>query len=564
MTSNTGGRSIGRALKRYGVKYAFNGISVDMSPLLDGLLREGIELINVRHEASAGYMAHGWSRATRGLGVCVGTGAVGPLNMATPIAASYYECSPVLAICGHSPYRQLDKGALHEFDAVRMCESFTKWARLCTDGGRFAEYVHIGVRNAISGRPGPVLLEFPSDLLAKSFAEQTEEMINFSNGISMSSADQSSIKRLSEMVAAAQRPVLLLGNGTYWSGASDAIQQLVEFARIPVVARGGQAQGCLPEDHPLCLGSLVLGRPNAATLTLQKADLVVAVGIRFEAMASIPVLAPDTKVVQIDILPSELGRNIKVDLGICSDANAAVTQLLHELKNSDLKKNTEWLKVPLEEKRKLEDSLNQESNSQSITSAILIKELRDFLPRDSWVILDGADVTAVAKMHIKAYLPGHILSSNGNLGNIGAGVPFSMGVKLANPDQLVLLLTGDGSFLFNSRELDTARRHGINILCVVGNDRAWGAEYHPMAKTFGVDSAEKMGGLLSDETRYDKYAEALGCYGELVTKPSEILPALIRARDSGKPSVLDVRLERKDQWPQRSQRFQDSIKLATV
>ncbi|MDG6904968.1 MAG: thiamine pyrophosphate-binding protein [Nitrososphaerota archaeon] len=551
MTDPSGGMLIARALRKHGVKFVFNGVALDMSPVQNACLDEGMELINVRHEAAAAYMAHGYARATRQTGVCIVHTGPGALNITTPIAAAFYECSPVLAICGHTSQDKVDNGANHEFDAIRVFEQFIKFGRICTDGTRFGDYVNLALRHANVGRPGPVVLEFPTSLMANHHKEASMQFLNDYDPISPPAADPRAVKETAELLRVSSHPVILAGNGVYWSDASADIKELAEFAGIPVVTRSGQAQGCIPEDHPLSFGVLTRG-PNSA---LGKADFILAIGIQFDAATTVPPIAAGVKVVQVDIDLAELGRYVNLKIGICSDAKQALSQIVNEVKYQNIRKNTEWLKEVREDMRKSEQELpgmDELSKSNPISHVRLVKEIKDFLPKDSWFVYDGATIAGAARRIIKAYYPGRIISAYGNLGNMGAGVPFTIGVKIAHPDKPVLLLEGDGSFLFNSRELETAQRHGINFVCVIGNDRAWGAEHYSMANAFGESQAAKMGTLLSGNTRYDKYAESLGCYGELVTDATEIVPALKRCYESGKPSVLDVRIFRRDMYPDNS------------
>ena len=206
------------------------------------------------------------------------------------------------------------------------------------------------------------------------------------------------------------------------------------------------------------------------------------------------------------------------------------------------RKELSWVKRIGEEKRKFEDRLIDEGSSPAkpIMPQRLCKEIREFLPRDAIVVVDGGDMSIWGLTYLRAYFPRHMILSPGrHMEHLGVGVPVAMGAKLACPDKKVLLLTGDGSFLFNGREIDTARRHGIPIVCVIGNDCAMGMDMHEQIIAYGKERV--IATKLNPNARYDKYAEALDCYGELVTDPTEIKPALKRAFESGLPAVLDVR-----------------------
>jgi acetolactate synthase-1/2/3 large subunit len=278
--------------------------------------------------------------------------------------------------------------------------------------------------------------------------------------------------------------------------------------------------------------------------------VLLTIGIRFGEMMGYgggALYAPDVKVVSVDIEPLEIGRNRPIDIGISGDARAVLTQLIgaanEELKSSGRKREeTAWVKKV----RSSADAIWEILRSASLSSDIPInpgrlgKEICEFLGKDAYLVADGGEIQSHVVPQFCASFPGSFISAlGGALGHLGGGIPFGIGVKTAKPDAKVLVIEGDGSFLFNASEIDTAVRHNKQIVVVVGNDCQWGAVRHCQE----LASYQDVCGKLNENARYDKYAASLGAYGELVTDPEEIRPALQRAFDSGLPAVLDVRID---------------------
>jgi acetolactate synthase-1/2/3 large subunit len=326
--------------------------------------------------------------------------------------------------------------------------------------------------------------------------------------------------------------------------------------KIPVVSKAGLPQGYFPEDDPLFAGVPIgFNRPNSPAQIVPKADLIVTIGSRYEVMSAFPKTSPDARVIQIDIEPTEIGRFKPVEVGLAGDAKVILGQLARAAKElGPLSNRDAWLMFVREERQKYEESIKAAgiSRDKPIKAARLVREIEDFLDKEAYVIIDGADTGSMGRTYLRAKLPGHLMIAHGDYGNMGPGVAFALGVKLSRPQNQVLVLTSDGSFGFNAMELETASKYHIKFVVVVCNNRAWGAEWGPATRVAGKAYMEKIGVWLPDSTRYDKLAEALGCYGELVVDPEEIRPALKRAFETELPALLDVRVAQEDMWPTRT------------
>ena len=545
MVEVNGGTLVGRALKNEGIKTVFT-LCGELNTIYNTCVDEGIDLIDMRHEQAVANAATGYAMATRGIGVALVTAGPGVINMASGMAAAWYAGAPVVGICSHTPYRYEGKGVISEFDSRDMYRKITKWIGYCTQTRRIPEYVATGFRHATSGRKGPVLLDFPIDTLKLKVEEKEAPILPPSKyrTVARPYGDPKLVKKAVEWLLEAERPGILIGSGIYWSEASEKLVEFAELLKIPVCyAIGGK--GCMPDDHPLCGGPVGYDFGSIAG-----ADVLLAIGVRFEEILNYGIgdfYAPDVKVISVDIEPTEIGRNRPIDLGIWGDAKAVLTQLNATVKKALKKRRmkreeTEWLR----DVQFIVKSMNEilasgaSSSNKPIDPRRLGKEVCEFLDKDSCIILDGGDIQAHVIPLFCARFPGNYMSAlGGSLGHLGGGIPFAIGVKAAKPDKKVLVIEGDGSFLFNASEIDTAVRHDKQIVIVISNDSQWGMVRHAQQLTKAYD----VGSKLNEAVRYDKYAESLGAYGELVTDPEEIKPALKRAYNSGLPAVLDVRTD---------------------
>ena len=548
-----GAQLVVRALQNEKVKVIFT-LCGDDDLIYNYCEDAGIRLIDFRHEQATGHAAQGWSIATGEVGVCLVQSGPGVTDLAPAITVAYQECIPVVALATHTPLMDFEKLTVNEFDAAKMFSSFTKWSGYCYETPRLPEYINMAFRIAAGGRPGPVLLNIPVDVLVKECDESLDCIENAfhprekNRTMIRPHGDPEAVKRALKLLLDAERPLIILGSGAGFADAGEEAKEFVEYTKIPVGA-WGWGQGLIPDDHPLCFGlASILAGPGQ--MMLPAADVVLAVGLRYTDLFGYgqpPFFAPDVKVIQVDIHAEEIGRNRPIDVGIVGDAKAVLSQFNKYAREllSEPREESEWVLKMREEKQKFEESLAQEGSSDDvpIKPQRLCKDIREFMPRDGIIILDGGDTTVWGLMYLRAYYPKHLYFSGGLfIQHLGGGVPMAIAAKAANPDKKVLVLTGDGSFLFNGKEIDTARRHDLPFVTVIANDCQWGmvARIQKLAygpKFYGLASK------LSSKTRYDKYAEAFDCYGELVTDPDEIKSALERAFDSGVPAVLDVRID---------------------
>jgi len=523
---------VGRALKKQGVDTAFFLMGGPMLGAMASCITEGIRMIDVRHEQAAAFMAQAYARLRARPGVCMAASGPGAINLTTGLANALIDCAPVVALGGSSPISLLGRGAFQEIDQVAIMRPVTKWAERVYDPKRIPEMIDVAFRQAMSGKPGPVYLDLPGDVLHMDVEEDdiAWPVPAGPDSIARPPATPEAIARAVALLQEAERPIVISGSGILYSQASRALQDFIEAAGIPFYTTP-QGRGVVPDDHEYSY-------PRMRSTAMREADLVFVIGTRLNYVIGHgrpPRFSPSARLVRIDIDPTEAnagGANIA--LGICADARVALTQLTEALRG----KNTparfaEWRgRLSKGDRDRIAANEEKLSNPQTpIHPLRLCKEVRDFMDRDAIVVVDGQEILNFGRQSINTFFPGHRLNS-GPFGTMGVGLPFGVGAKAAKPDAQVIVLHGDGSFGLNAMELDTAVRHKLPILVVISLNGGWTA-----------DPDGKKPGRQLGYTRFDKMAEALGCYAEYVEDPEAIRPALERAKRAvaeGKVALVNV------------------------
>src|SRR5438874_9168258 len=512
-----GSQILARTLRRLRVDTFFYIMGGPMMAAESASVEEGLRAIDVRHEQAAAMMAHAYGRVKNTLGVCMAASGPGATNLITGVANAWADCAPLLAIGGSAPLSQRGKGAFQEMDQVAAFKPITKWAEQVTDPRRVPEFVSMAARHALAGRPGPVYLDMPGDILYKQVEEDEVVYPEFDPVVIRvrPNGDDALVDAACKMLGRAERPLVLTGSGILWSAAESALQQFVDLSGIPFYTTP-QGRGVVPDDHPLSF-------PAARATAFRETDLVLLIGTRINYV--IGHLAPPrfnaaAALIQVDIDPTEIGHNRPADIGIVGDARAVLSQMLHGLPGRvDSRRFAAWRDhlANVEQVKHLEAEKAMSTDQQPIHPLRLCKEIRDFLDRDAILVVDGQEILNYGRQSIPTFVPRHRLNS-GVFGTMGVGLPFGVGAKVAKPDNHVLVLHGDGSFGLNAMELDTCARFKIPVVTVVSLNGGWTAD----------PNREKTGRELG-YTQFHKMAEALDCHGEYVEEPAQIRPALERA-----------------------------------
>ncbi|PYM64106.1 MAG: acetolactate synthase, partial [Candidatus Rokuibacteriota bacterium] len=436
---------------------------------------------------------------------------------------AFVDAAPLIAVGGSSPRVYLGMEAFQEIDQVAIMRPITKWAERVLDARRIPELVATAFRQATTGRPGPVYLDLPGDVLGEAVDEAAVAFPARSEPPLRAQGDPAAGADAVGLLAGAERPG---GSGVWWSDAASAFQAFVDATGIPFYTTP-ISRGMIAEDHALAF-------LNARAKAFAEADVLLAVGTRFNYVLQFgrpPRFAADLKVIHVDVNPSQLGWNRRVDVPIVGDARAVLERLAAASRGTiEPGRYAAWVaKLRALDAEKAAEMDRQMSTDQvPIHPLRLCKEVRDFLRRDAILIVDGQEILNYGRQSIPTFVPGHRLNS-GPFGCMGVGLPFGVGAKVARPDAQVLVLHGDGSYGLNAMEIDTAVRHRIPVLVVISNNGGWTADPQ------GSKPGRNLG-----YTRYDKVAQDFGAHGELVEKPHEIRPALERAWASGKPAVVNV------------------------
>ncbi len=530
-----GGWLVARMLKREGVEVVFTLSGGHIAGIYDGCLREGIRVVDTRHEQAAVHAAEGWAKTTRKPGVALLTAGPGVTDGVTGVANAYLAGSPILVIGGAAPLGFWDRGALQEMGQIDLLRPITKWARTVHETSRLGEYVGIAFRQMLSGKPGPTFLEMPMDVL-NNFADTDTlfdlgEPANYRAG-GRSTPDPDAVVQAAALLEKAQRPVIMAGTAVWWSDAAEPLRQLAERISAPVYLNGA-GRGCLPPTHPLFFTS---SRRKA----LESADTILAIGTKMDFRLNHgqpPLIPAAANVLWFDLAAEDIGVNRGAAVGLVGDVGLSMRQVTEAIKAIA---NEEWLTyIRNEEKRGLErDAAALNSEAVPIHPMRFCREIRDFIDEDTTVVGDGGDIVSYGGKVINVAKPGYWLDA-GPMGCLGTGTGFAMAAQLARPGKKVLILSGDGAFGLNGMEFESMARQKLPIVAVIGNDGAWGQIKHPQRAMIGHATAAE----LSPGIRYDKMVEALGGYGELVERPEDIRPALERAFASGLPACVNVLID---------------------
>ena len=538
METGNAGELIALALKRAGVSHLFTLNGGHIWPILTGAAEHGIRIIDVRHEQSAAFAAEGWAKVTRECGVATVTAGPGVTNSTSALAQAQSNDSPMLVVGGRAPEARWGMGSLQEMDHVALTRSITKRSltlRSADDAYRTAAEC---IRDALSRRTGPVFMDVPLDVFfgAADLPEATEHLTRDPGP----PPDPDLVEDAARLIGKAERPAVVAGGAVWWAHAEAGLRALVEGAHLPLTVNG-MARGVLPPGHPSFFS-------RARSLALREADLVVVVGAQLDFRLNFglpPVFAGDARLVYLDV--DDHRKHRPAEVALYGDLRAAIVALAAAVHGTPPRRD--WLAKLREAEAagRARDRAMTSAGGSPVHPARLIAEVAGFCTEDAVIVGDGGDFVSFAGRLVERREPG-LWIDPGPFGCLGSGPAYAMAAKLARPDRQVVLLSGDGAFGFSAMEFDTMVRHGIPVVCVVGNNGIWALEKHPMLSLLGTSIAAD----LRERTRYDRVVEALGGHGELVERPEDIRPALERAFASGLPACINVICDPEAEYPRSS------------
>jgi acetolactate synthase-1/2/3 large subunit len=530
----TGAQILLECLKREGVKAIFGYPGGQVLPLFDKLYDSDIKFILVRHEQGAAHAADGYARATGKVGVCIATSGPGATNLTTGIANAYMDSIPLVAITGQVKSHLIGNDAFQEADVTGITRPITKHNYLVKDVKDLARIVREAFQIASTGRPGPVLIDIPSDIQMQDteFIWPQEVFIRGYKPTLFGHPGQ--IKKAAKIISTAKKPIIYAGGGIITAGAHRQLKELAETIKAPVTWTL-MGIGSFPATHELSLGMLGMHGTAYANHAIMNADVIIAVGARFDDRVTgrIDTFAPTAKVIHIDIDPSSISKNIRVDIPIVGDAKNILGELLEEIKKKS--DTLEWLKIVEGWKKKYPLKYN---DSAKIKPQYVIEQLWEATQGDAIITTEVGQNQMWAAQWYKYIYPRSFLSSGG-LGTMGFGFPAAMGAKIGCPEKTVVDIAGDGSIQMNIQELGTCVCNKINVKVLILNNgylgmvRQWQELFYK----------KRYSQVCITSPDFVKLAESYGAIGMQVTKKEEVRSSIDKALSIDNTVFIDFHVE---------------------
>jgi len=537
----SGGEAAARALIEHGVDTIFTLSGGHLNPIYAHLENTDVRLFDTRHEQAAVWMADAYGRFTRDPGVALVTAGPGFTNALTPIASAAMAGTPLVLIAGSVGINMAEKLDLQDMRQAPVIEPMVKKALVCQLPSRIPEFIDIAFREACRGRPGPVYLELPIDVLNARPVGPVDVTVSSQTARPV---DIGSVAELHRLLAESERPMIIAGSGAWYSDAGASLTELVETAGLPIFT-SANGRGVVSDLHHCCFGGSIAIRPGASAYAGMMTDLVVLLGSRLNLFTLFGgVFNPDATIVQADIRAEEIGRNRVVDLPIVGDIRAVADELGRVIAREGTADDLTARFAPwMSELRQEEEKGTAGAHAQwtcpdsPVHPMRLAREVDAYLDRDDDILVtDGGDATTWIGMTRTIRQAGHYLDY-GLFGSLGGGVPYANAAKFLYPDSRVVLFTGDGSLGFNFMEFERAITKQLPIVVVVSNDLGWGMIRHSQEVKLGrsFESVVELGAI-----RYDRFVEAMGGKGFFVENPDDIGAALDAAFASGTTSLINV------------------------
>ncbi len=541
MTELNAGRAVIEILKAERVRHIFGIVGATFLDVLDALYDErDVEYINVRHEQAAAFMADGLARVTDLPGVCLVTSGPGATNLLTGIAAAHVAHSPVVVLVGGVSLDHLQKDAFQEYDLVSMFRPVTKYAVQVTRADRIPELLHAALRAAMTGRRGPVFVEIPRDVLNDQTIKAPAPGVHHYRPIHPQPPHPDAIREAVRLLGEAQRPLLLVGGGATRAGANDLVVRLAEQHGLPMITAYGR-NDAVPNAHALYVGPLGrAGAPEAAA-ACRRADVLLVIGSRlgqFTSHFDDRSITPDTRIVQIDIDSKDIGRHYPVAVGIQADAREACAALLDAIAKQPARPAWREEIATLREQRQARLDADGRLDAQPMKPQRVYAELRKVLPPETIVALDAGAAPAYGYDRLQFAQPRTFLTPL-DLGGLGFAFPVALGAKLGQPESPVVAIHGDGGFLMNAQEIETAVRHRINAVTVVMNNNCWGSEKAYQRAFYN----ERYIGCDIGNPRYDAYARLFGAAGFYAEHPDQVGDVMKAALGAGQPAIVEIPID---------------------
>jgi acetolactate synthase I/II/III large subunit len=539
-------------MEKEGVKHIFGILGGTILDVYDVLYDcDTIKHITCRHEQVAVFAASGYARATGKVGSCMATSGPGACNLITGIADSMLDSIPIVAVTGQVPTTAIGGDSFQESDVVGVTMPITKHNYLIEDVNELPRTIKEAYFLAGTGRPGPVLMDFPKDIQRAELKDyKPPKEMKFEGYNPVYEPHPRQIKTAVKELMNAESPLMLVGGGVITSNASLELIKFAELLGVPITTTS-MGKGSIPEDHPLALGMVGMHGNKWANLAVQNSDVIFTIGCRFSdrITGNIGHFAPKARMIHADIDPSEIGKNVRVDIPIVGDAKKVLSAMLSTAKTAAekesklAKKHTEWgqrLEQWKSEFAQETDFADVPIKPQKIICEV--QKIIDSDPKNTIISTEVGRNQLWAFHYLNVRTPRNWLTSGG-LGTMGAGFPMALGAQVARPDAKVLNMAGDGSFQMTMQDLATCVTNDLPVINVIfddaslGNVRMWQRLFYE-GRYSETD--------LKNNPDFCKIADAYGCFSRRIERPGEIAGALKEALDSGKPSIIDISIDREE------------------
>ena len=551
-----GGQALIKALEMEGVEVIFGLPGGAILPVYDPIIDSPIRHVLVRHEQGAGHMAEGYAHATGRPGVAMVTSGPGATNIVTPLADAYMDSVPMVCITGQVGTASIGTDAFQEADITGITQSVTKHNYLVTEAADIPRVIREAFHIATTGRPGPVLVDIPKDIVDPTnprsamewyWPTDAEVIAGLPGYRPTTTGHPRKIKEAAELILAAERPVIYAGGGILKARAAEALRELAELLDLPVVTTL-MARGAFPDDHPLCLGMPGMHGNYTAIMSMQESDLLIALGSRFDdrVTGKVPAFAPHAKIIHVDIDPAELGKVRRPDVPIVGDCNQVITELVKALRSRlgdgpapvDI---TPWRATLSGWQETYPLAYEQPEEGDLLKPQMVLEALRDSAPEDC-IVASGVGQHQMWASQYWTFRHPYTWVNSGGLGTMGFSVPAAIGAKVGRPDRMVWAIDGDGCFQMTAQELVTAAAERIPVKIAILNNAYLGMVRQWQEMFYEERYSEVY--LSPDLPDYVKWAEAMGCVAFRVEHPDEIAPTIEKANAiDDRPVVIEFRTD---------------------
>ena len=533
MAEIDGARLVARCLKQQGVDELFGVVGIPVTGIAAAAASEGIRYIGTRHEQAAGYAAQAISYLKGRVGACLVVSGPGMTNAISALGNAWANCWPMLLIGGSSNQALNHMGDFQAAPQVDLAKPFCKWVGQAERIDLIPRYIATAVRHSISGRPGPVYLDLPGDVIASSLEEDDLSYPPRVEAPPAPQVDPSAVKAALAALKSARQPLAIIGKGAAWAGAEEQVRRFIEETQMPFLP-SPMGKGVVPDGHPLSVAA-------ARTYALQNTDLVFTIGARLNWIMHFglpPRFREDLRVVQLDVAAEEIGSSVPSEAPLVGDAKVVMAQMVAELEENpwQITADNPWRQALDKEKSaKQEATVSMlESDDVPMNYYRPLQEIQQMLPRDAIIVTEGASTMDISRQVLDNYEPRKRLDA-GTWGTMGVGPGFAIAAQVANPDKRVIALEGDAAFGFDGLEVEVAVRHKLPITWIVFNNNGIGGGPSNLP-----DGASYPPNAFVPNARYDKVMEAFGGKGYHAETPQELRTALQESFDSGETTLINV------------------------